>query len=130
MFCFGNSPYVCKQGSGSIRSFNFASGAGELVCCYGIEEQVVVNCLVSAVRQGLWGGNHSIEVAQAGLVFSENHEGPIFAVCSHGHRTVIRQTFRTSAMERMFAIELWLHQTSPKFRIVPISVEICIPPFV
>ncbi len=43
---------------------------------------------------------------------------------------VIWQTLRTSATERMFAKESGLHQTSPKFRIVPISVESCVPPFV
>ena len=52
VFCLGDSPDVSKQGSGSVRSFNFASGVGEFVRCYGVEKQVVVNCLVSTVNGG------------------------------------------------------------------------------
>ena len=43
---------------------------------------------------------------------------------------MIRETFLTAAMERMFASDLVLYQTSPKLATVPIFVDSCVPPLV
>ena len=41
---------------------------------------------------------------------------------------VMRETFRTAAIDRMFARDSVLYQTSPKFATVPILVDSCVPP--